>query len=65
LKVDQTILAEKIKAAEDRLAYLRSLLPAERHAWAHDNLLTPPVDGDAVVNVAEVKRKPGRPRKAA
>jgi hypothetical protein len=53
--IDQKILAEKIKAAQERLAYLESLRE--------------PAPGVAEL-VAEVKaelpkRGPGRPRKAA
>jgi hypothetical protein len=46
-------IKEKIKACEDRLVFLRSLLPK------------PPSEELAVLPTEPVKRGPGRPKKAA
>jgi hypothetical protein len=56
--IDQKILALKIKVAEDRLAYLRSLLPVQRDPI--DRGFERPLSPEQIV-----KRGPGRPKKAA
>lgn len=60
--IDQAILAVKIKAAEDRLAYLRSL-QVPKFETVQLPAVEPVLAPAAVVQVVE-KRGPGRPRKA-